>query len=252
MKIALISTRSTSGKTTLSMLMGGVGARVFKTPSYLMTTGSFDSHFDICADIDVKMRGHTPEIKAALRAASVKDAESFATSFTMAGVYPICEFSDPSLPDEKAGVVKGFSALLPPTALTLVEIDNAAKLEDNREIISVCDVAIIIARPIKGEYKRVKEVIDRYQLSIPYIILLNQVNPLAVTTKELQMWFPEKFFTFSYNPTIQKFFCKRKTEQLIEGILRADYGTGTLRQEMYNLLAKLYAPVKIPEVSRWA
>lgn len=252
MKIALISTHSTYGKTTLGLLLGGVGAQVFKTPSYLMTTGSFDSHFNVCADIDVKMRGHTPEIKAALRAASVKDAESFATSLTNAGLYPICEFSDPSLPEEKAEVVKGFAGLLNPKALVMVEISNEANVEDNRAIIETCDVAIIIARPIMGEYENVKKIIDKYKIEIPHVLLLNEVNPLAVTTKELQIWFPEKFWTFSYNPAIPKFFNKRKAEQLVEGLLRADFGTGTLRQEIYNLLSKLYHPVKIPEVSRWA
>lgn len=252
MKIALISTHSTSGKTTMGLLLGGVGAQIFKTPSYLMTTGSFDSHFNVCADIDIKMRGHTPEIRAALRAASVKDAESFSTSLVSAGLYPICEFSDPSLPEEKADVVKGFASLLDAKALVMVEICNDAKAEDNRAIIESCDVAIIIARPIMGEYENVKKIIDKYKIEIPHVLLLNEVNPLAVTTKELQVWFPEKFWTFSYNPAIPKFFNKRKTEQLVDGLLKADYGTGTLRQEIYNLLSKLYHPVKIPEVSRWA
>ena len=252
MKIALISTRSTSGKTLTSLLIGGIGARIFKTPAYHMTTGSFDEYFNLAQDIDLKMKGHTPELHAALRAASVQDAESFATSFTSAGNYPICEFSDPSSPEEKASALKGFAGLLSPTSLVLVEINNYADVEANSAVIDACDVALILARPMMGEYERVKEIIDKYNVRIPHMLLINQVNNLSVTVKELQAWFPEKFLTLSYNPTVQKFLNKRKLEQLIDGVLRADFGTGTLRQEVYNILSKLYAPVKIPEVTRWS
>lgn len=252
MKIALISTPSTSGKTIMSLLLGGIWARVMKTKSYHMTTGSFDEYFNILPDIDIKMRGHTRELRASLRAASIESAESFATSFTAQGNYPICEFSDPSSAEEKADTLRGFASLLPPTGLILVEINNDANLEDNIEIINACDVALILCRPISGEMERVKSIAARYKVQVPYFPLLMQLNPLSVTKKELDIWFNTKYLTFSYSPVIQKFVNKRKADMLLEAIIKVDYNTSTLRQEIYNILATLYAPVKIPEVSRWS
>ena len=252
MKIALISTPSTSGKTVMSLLLGGIWARVMKTKSYHMTTGSFDEYFNILPDIDIKMRGHTREVRAALRAASIESAESFATSFTAQGNYPICEFSDPSSAEEKADTLRGFASLLPPSGLVLVEICNEANLEDNIEIINACDVALIICRPIMGEYERVKSIKEKYQIKIPSFPLLMQVNNLAVTKKELDIWFPTKYLTLSYTPVIQKFINKRKADMLLDAVIKVDFNTSTLRQEIYNILSVLYAPVKIPEVSRWS
>ena len=252
MKIALISTRSTSGKTVTSLLLGGIWAKISNTHVYHMTTGSFDEYFNTAPEIDLKMKGHTPELKTSLRAASIESAESFATSFTSAGNYPICEFSDPTSPEEKADAVKGFSTLLTPSSLVLIEISNNADVETNSEIINACDVALVIARPIAGEYERVKEILAKYSVTIPHLVLLNEVNNRAITVKELQVWFPEKFLTLSYNPTIQKYLNKRKLEGLLDSIVRADNDTTTLRQEIHGILSRLYAPVKIQEVSRWA
>lgn len=252
MKIALISTRSTSGKTVTSLLLGGIWAKISKTHVYHMTTGSFDEYFNTAPEIDLKMKGHTPELKTSLRAASIESAESFATSFTNAGNYPICEFSDPTSPEEKAEAVKGFSTLLTPSSLVLIEISNDADVETNSAVINACDVALVIARPIAGEYERVKEILSKYSVVIPHLVLLNGVNNRAITVKELQVWFPEKFLTLSYNPTIQKYLNKRKLEGLLDSIVRADNDTTTLRQEIHGILSRLYAPVKIQEVSRWA
>ena len=252
MKIALISTRSTSGKTVTSLLLGGIWAKISKTHVYHMTTGSFDEYFNTAPEIDLKMKGHTPELKTSLRAASIESAESFATSFTNAGNYPICEFSDPTSPEEKAEAVKGFSTLLTPSSLVLIEISNDADVETNSAVINACDVALVIARPIAGEYERVKEILYKYSVVIPHLVLLNGVNNRAITVKELQVWFPEKFLTLSYNPTIQKYLNKRKLEGLLDSIVRADNDTTTLRQEIHSILSRLYAPVKIQEVSRWA
>lgn len=252
MKVALLSTRSTSGKTTVSLLLGGVWARISKTHVYHMTTGSFDEYFNAAPDIDLRMKGHTPELKTSLRAASIESAESFATSFTAAGNYPVCEFSDPTSPEEKADAVKGFASILPASSLILVEVSNDADVETNSAVINACDVVLVLARPMVGEGKRVEEILKKYSVTIPHLVLVNQVNSRAVTVKEMQTWFPGKFLTLSYNPTIQKYLNKRKLEGLIDSVLRADNDTTTLRQELHGILARLYAPVKIPEVSRWA
>ena len=253
MKVALISTPSTSGKTVLSFLLGCTWAKVMKTKSYHMTTGTFDEYFNLVPDIDVKMRGKTRELRTALRSASVESAESFATSFTTSGNYPVCEFTDPSSPEEKAEVLKGFAALLPSiTSLVLVEINNNADLEDNIAVINACNVALVLCRPIMGEYDAYKKILEKYKVEIPAFPLLTQLNPLTVTKKELDIWFPEKYFTFSYNPAIQKFINKRKADMLIDAIIKVDFGTQTIRQELHNILARIYHPTKIPEVSRWS
>lgn len=253
MKVALISTPSTSGKTTIGFLLGCVWARIMKTKSYHMTTGSFDEYFNMLPDIDIKMRGHTRELRAALRAASIESAESFATSFTSQGNYPICEFSDPSSPEEKGDTLRGFATLLPPTGIILVEISNDANLEDNINVINSCDVALILCRPMQGEAARVRDTMHKYNITIPSFPLLMQVNNLTVTKKELDIWFAGmKYLTFSYSPAIQKFINKKKADALVNAIINVDFNTGTLRQELHNILAMLYAPVKIPEVNKWS
>lgn len=252
MKIALISTPSTSGKTILSFLLGCTWSRVMKTKSYHMTTGTFDEYFNLVPDIDVKMRGKTRELRTSLRSASIDSAESFATSFTPYGNYPICEFTDPSSPEEKADVLKGFATLLPNTGLILVEISNQADLADNIAVINACDVALVLCRPIMGEYANYKKTLEKYKVEIPAFPLLAQVNPLTVTKKELDAWFPEKYLTMSYNPAIQKFINKRKADQLIGAVIKVDFCTQTLRQELHTILSRLYHPYKIPEVGRWS
>ena len=253
MKIAVISTLSMLGKTYFAMTAGTVYAHVMKEPVYFMTTGTFEDHFHMAPEIDVKMVGHTPELQAALRASSISSAESFATSFTKDGVYPICEFSDPASASVKAATLKGFGSIVTgSTSMILVEIDNAADADLNTEIIKNCDVALILASPEMGVASKIKKIKDRYAISIPTYTVFNMYNPIAVSLKDIQSWHPEKFFTYTYNATALKYLNKRALDRMVEEVAKGGNAFGTMRNEIYNIVKAMYYPIKIPEVARWS
>lgn len=252
MKIAVISTKSSFGKTYFALTSGGTMAKVLKEASYLFTTGSFDDYFGMVQNIDVKMFGRTPELQACIRANSLENAESFSSSLTLDGLYPICAFSDSSSIDAKANAYNGFATLVKPTTPILLEIDNMADRELNSRLIHESDVAVIISNPAFGCTKKIDDIMQMYNIKIPTFVLFNNWNPATAGTKDFKSWYSGKYFLYSYNPMALKYINKRASERLLVDIVKGGSGLGSLRNEIYSIFSYLYKPVKIPEVSKWS
>lgn len=257
MKVAVISTQSSAGKTSIMITLGAVLAKLKRRHVYYMSTGTLVNFFRPYPESDIVRWGRPAELSNAINSNDIGLAEALTVSLTQYGDYPICSFDDSTPTDRKADIYGGLPKLIGNMDLALLEVANDTPYDLAKAMIDKSNLVLIIAEQSMNTVQDIKDVIAKYDLKDNYRVIINKydANISSLKSIESMMKLPKgsKLISIPYNPTLAKYMDQRMYHNAIPKIVKAEAGFTGIRAGIYEILKTIYSGVKyIPEVSEWA
>ncbi len=251
MKMAIASTPSASGKTVLITSCLGMLSNIRKTPTYVVTTGSFRDYYSLVTELGFEGSCSTQELLSAVTSRDLESALSFATSLTQDGLYTVCSLDGAGTIESKVEAYNGLGSMVQRDDVIATEISNEADPELNKAIVRNSDLLLIVTNAKHGMNREVNDLINKFEYEGHAKVIVTKWNPV-ITTKNIDGELGKgKYMLFSYNQYIEKTLFSGQFLKLIKSFRKRTPEARTTPQEICNILNLILSPKKFPEVSRW-
>lgn len=261
-KVALISTGQTLGKSCLATVLGGVYSRsqgrnvaIFSTGDATDITDLVDT-FSKAGDID------SPHIFKAMVENATEDEKVLFNYGVQAGdehvyVYNILNASMP-MEDKKELLISAIKKV--PADLTIIEINGDINNEINQKVLEICDCALwLVDTSLKGvkKYKEIYNSIDIPNIKYNHAIVMSKYNNVIVSDKKFAGLLNVKtaeLFKMPYNNMIGKYALLGQLDRLAHNIIIGDCEVVDLRMPLQEIMSFLFnTPTRkiIRSIDKW-
>lgn len=262
MKVAVISMVPTLGKSSLSVVLGGVFSRSQGRDAVLLSTGNAEDIINAVSNIKAAGDMDNPHILKSLLDNAGMNPKELLNYGIQAGdehlyIYDILN-STMSTEEKEELFVSAVKTL--PADLTLVEICGDVTNEFNRKIMKLCDCSIILTDTSQKCLSEVDNFIKslpkgNMQLNAALVVSRHDVNVASdkaissISGKPLSL-----LFKFPYNPIIGKLSLQGELDKLAYNIVTGDHGVLNLRMPLQELMEFIFNTPKrklVRSIDRW-
>lgn len=262
MKVAVLSTVPTCGKTTLVEILGGVYSRSQGRNTVILSTGDArDIMSMVTRDNGVGALDNAHIVKAMIDNAG-DDAENLLNYGERAGdehVY-IFDVLNAAMSKEELSEFLLNAIKKIPADLTLIEICGDVNSELNRKVLEVCDCSLILVEhSIKGCKSLVQLIKDMPagRAKVNRGIILSKYDATVCSDKAFASKLGMKaqnIFKFPYNPQVTKLAFNGELDRIVYNIIVGEHEVVNLRRACQDIMEYLFNSDRrkvVREIERW-
>lgn len=263
MKVAILSTVPTCGKSSFIDVFGGVYSRSQRREVVAFSTGNALDIINMVTNASKTAELDNPYIvKSMVENASNEDADSLRNYGIQAGdehVYIFDILNTTLKQDEKEQFLLSAIEKVP-ADLTLIEICGDPNTDLNRRVLNLCDCSIILTDvSIKG-CMNLAEIFEKMPRCIALTnkaLVMSRCNAIVAGDKKISEAIKMKqtdIYKFPYNPIIGKLAFDGELDRVAYDIVNGDYNVSEFRMPLQMLMEFVYdTPTRkiIRSIDRW-
>lgn len=263
MKVAVLSTVSTCGKSSFIEVFGGVYSRSQRREVVVFSTGDATDIINIVTNLAKKAELDNPYIvKAMVENAGNDDADNLRNYGIQAGdehVY-IFDILNTTLKQDEKEQFLLTSIEKVPADLTLIEICGDPNSDLNKRVLALCDCSIILTDvSIKG-CMNLAEIFEKMPRCIALTnkaLVMSRCNAIVASDKKIASAIKMKqteIYKFPYNAIVGKMAFDGELDRICYDIVTGDYAVSEFRMPMQMLMEFVYdTPTRkiIRSMDRW-
>lgn len=263
MKIAVLSTVSTCGKSTFIEVFGGVYSRSQRREVVAFSTGNALDIINMVTNLTKTAELDNPYIvKSMVDNASNEDADTLRNYGIQAGDEHVYIFDILNTTMEQADreefLLSAISKV--PADMTLIEICGDPNSDLNKQVLRLCDCSIILTDvSIKGcmYLEDIFKKMPRCTALANRALVMSRYNPNVASDKKISSVINMKqtdIYKFPYNPVIGKLGFDGELDRVVYDIIQGDHNVSDFRMPMQMLMEFVYdTPTRkiIRSIDRW-
>lgn len=263
MKVAVISTVPTLGKTTLIQVLGSVYSRSQGRDVSIFSTGNAQDNIDIITNISRSLELDSPHVFKSMVEGAAKDAKELFNYGVQSGeervyIYDILSANMEQKTKEEF-LISAINKI--PSTLTLVEISGDPLSPLNRDVLSTCDCALFLLTTSIKSIKTYKEIISSdlpTNVKFNKAIVVAQYNPVVSSIKKVAQELKLKdsdLYRFPYNNMVAKHAFNGSLDKLAYNIVvTGDSEVVNLRMPIQEIMEFIFNTERnkiIRSIDKW-
>lgn len=263
MKVAVLSTVPTCGKSTFIEIFGGVYSRSQGREVVVFSTGNALDNINMITNLAKTAELDNPYIvKSMVENASEQDADSLRNYGIQAGDEHVYMFdilnTTMSQGDREDFLINSIKKI--PADMTLIEICGNPNSDLNKKVLNLCDCSIILTDvSIKG-CMNLTEIFEKMPKCIALAnkaLVMAKLDPVVASDKKIASAIHMKqtsIYKFPYNPIVGKLGFDGELDRICYQIITGDYNVQNFRMPLQMLMEFVYdTPTRkiIRSMDRW-
>lgn len=263
MKVAVLSTVPTCGKSTFVEIFGGVYSRSQRREVVIFSTGDALDVINMVTNLAKTAELDNPYIvKSMVENANNEDADSLRNYGIQAGDEHVFIFDILNTTLQQAEKEEFLLSAIEkvPADMTLIEICGDPNSDLNKKVLNLCDCSIILTDvSIKG-CMNLAEIFEKMPKCIALTnkaLVMSRCNPIVASDKKISSAIKMRLtdiYKFPYNPVVGKLAFDGELDRICYNITVGDYNVSEFRMPLQMLMEFVYdTPTRkiIRSIDRW-